>query len=99
MVASQAALKDNRVAVVLQMTGQMEALADSGEWERIEEISLRVRAAVMEVPEAERRALLLAVQRSMDKVTAGAREARQTVSDKIAELKRGQAAKKAYELR
>ena len=99
MVASQASLEENPVTVVLQMAGEMEALADAGEWERIEEIAVQLRAAVMNVPVAERSALLRAVQRSTDKVAAGAKQARQTVSDKISELRRGQVAKKAYELR
>ncbi|MGB5257961.1 MAG: hypothetical protein WBN07_11870 [Woeseiaceae bacterium] len=99
MVASQAALEENPVTVALQMAAEMEALADAGEWERIEEIAVQLRAAVMNVPVAERSALLLAVQRSTDKVAAGAKQARQTVSDKISELRRGQVAKKAYELR
>ena len=99
MVASQATLDDSPVAVVLQMLEQMESLAGAGEWERIEEIVRRLHAALMNVPEAERRPLLLAAQRSTENVAAGAKQARQTVSDKISELRRGQVAKKAYELR
>lgn len=99
MVANPAAVEENPATVVLQMAGQMEALAAAGEWERIEEISVQLRTAVMRVPEAERRPLLHAVQRSMDKVAAGAKQARQSVSDKLSELRRGQVAKKAYELR
>lgn len=99
MVASQAAVEENPKATVLQMTAHMEALADSGDWEHIEEVAARLCAAIMNVPEDERRPLLLAVQQSTDKVAAGAKQARQTVSDKIAELRRGQVAKKAYELR
>lgn len=99
MVASQAALEEKPDSIVLQMAEQMEAFAAAGEWERIEDLAVRLRAAVMKVPEAERRPLLLALQRSTENVAAGARQARTTVSGKISELRRGQVAKKAYELR
>lgn len=98
MVASRAVLEETPATIVLQMSEQMEALAVAGEWERIEDIAVRLRAVVMSVPVAERRSLLLAVQRSTDRVVAGAKQARNTVSGKISELRRGQVAKKAYEL-
>jgi hypothetical protein len=99
MVASQAVLEAQPVSIVLQLSEEMEALAAAGEWERIEDIAVRLRAAVMNVPEAERQPVLLAVQRSTENVAAGARQARQTVTGKISELRLGQVAKKAYELR
>jgi hypothetical protein len=99
MVASQAALEETPESMVLQMAEQMEALAAAGDWQRIEEIAVRLRVAVMHVPESERRAVLLAVQRSTEKIAVGAQQARQTVSGKLAELRLGQVAKKAYELR
>jgi len=99
MVASQAVLEAQPVSIVLQLSEEMEALATAGEWEQIEDVAVRLRAAVMNVPEAERRSVLLAVQRSTEKVAAGARQARQTVTGKISELRLGQVAKKAYELR
>lgn len=99
MVASQAVLEAQPVSTVLQLSEEMEALAAAGEWERIEDIAVRLRAAVMNVPEAERHPVLLAVQRSTENVAAGARQARQTVTGKISELRLGQVAKKAYELR
>jgi hypothetical protein len=77
----------------------MEALAAAGDWDEVEDVAVRLRRAVMDVPEASRRPAVLAVQRSIEKVAAGAKEARQTVTGKISELRRGQVAKKAYELR
>jgi len=99
MVANQAALEDAPASVALEMSQRMEALAEAGEWEQVEDIAVRLRVAVMDVPESERRAVLLAVQRSTEKVADGAQHARQTVSSKLSELRRGQVAKKAYELR
>jgi hypothetical protein len=99
MVASQASLQELPIADVMQLSEQMERLAAAGEWEQIERIASQLRAAVMNVPETERRAVLLAVQRSTQNVAAGARQAREDVSGKLSELRRGQVAKKAYELR
>ncbi|MGI9237621.1 MAG: hypothetical protein ACR2QZ_09505 [Woeseiaceae bacterium] len=85
--------------LVLDVAKEMEAHADAGDWDRIEVLTERLRALVMDVPDSERRAVLVAVQRSINNIAAGATDAKQTVSGKIAELKRGQVAKKAYELR
>ena len=99
MVASQTVLEEKPASVVLSLTAEMETLAAAGEWERIEDIAVRLRAAVMNVPDTERRPLLLAVQRSTENVAADAQKARETVTGKLSELRRGQVAKKAYELR
>jgi len=99
MVASQAAITVTPESIVSELSEQMEALAAAGDWEQVEEIAVRLRGAVLEVPEVDRRPVLLALQRSTEKVVAGARTARQTVTGKISELRLGQVAKKAYELR
>lgn len=99
MAANQAVLTETPESIVLEMSEHMEALAIAGEWDDIEDIAVRLRSAIMNVPEADRRPILIAVQRSTQKVAAEAQKARQTVTGKISELRRGQAAKKAYELR
>lgn len=99
MVANHAEIEDSAESVVLAMCERMESLAAAGDWDEVEDIVLRLRHAVLEVPEAERRPVVLAAQRSTTKVVAGAKIARQTVTAKISELRRGQVAKKAYELR
>lgn len=99
MVASQARLAETPESVVLQLSEHMEALASAGDWDEVEDIAVRLRSAVLNVPEADRRPIVLAVKRSTEKVSAEAQKARQTVTGKISELRRGQAAKKAYELR
>lgn len=99
MVASQAALEESPQSIVLRLSEQMEQLAAAGDWEPIEEILSRLPGIILAVPEAERRPVLLAVQRSTEKVSGGAQQARETVTGKISELRRGQVAKKAYELR
>lgn len=99
MVASQAIMTNSTATEALDIAKRMEAHAEAGDWDQIEVLAERLRTAVTDVPEAERRAVLIAVQRSIDNIAAGASRARQTVSGKIAELRRGQVAKKAYELR
>lgn len=99
MVASHAVIADTPESIVLEMSKRMETLAAAGDWDDVEDIATRLRSAVLEVPEADRRSVLLAVLRSTDKVADEAKTARQTVSAKIKELRLGQVAKKAYELR
>jgi len=99
MIAHPESLKRTAEATVMAMCARMEELAIAGDWDDVGEIAARLRTAVMDVPEADRRAVLLVVKRSTDKVEAGAKKARGNVTDRLSELRRGQAAKKAYELR
>jgi len=99
MVANQAAIGETPESKVLALSEHMEALAAAGDWDEVEDTAVRLRRAVMDVPEASRRPVVLAAQRSIEKVAAAAKNARRTVTGKISELRRGQVAKKAYELR
>ena len=81
-----------------QISERMHELASDGEWDEVESLAIELRRAVMTVAEADRRALILALQRNTAALAAGARAARKDVGGKISELRRGQAAKKAYEL-
>lgn len=101
MVASQAAMEQSRTGgtpaeIVLEMAASMEASAEHGEWDRVEEIAQRLRSAVMQVPEADRRGSLLAAQRSTEKVQALADSARHDVTGKLSDIRRGRDAAKAY---
>lgn len=78
---------------------QLESRAGAAEWDDVEALITRLRQAVMEIPAANRRRALLAAQRCVDKVLAGARSARHALSGRLGDLSRGKAAKKAYELR
>jgi len=85
-------------ATALQISERMQGLASDGKWDQIESLAVELQRAVMAVAESDRRPLLLALQRSTAAVTAEARDARKDVGGKISELRRGQVAKKAYEL-
>jgi len=99
MVASQADVKKSPESIALAMSGQIESLADAGNWGEIQDLLIRLHGIVMDVPEAERRSVLQAIQRSADTVAAKANNARQDVTSKLTDLRRGQAATKAYTLR
>ncbi len=99
MVASQAVLAESPEHVALALVEQMETLADAGEWEHIEDVAIRLRGAVMDIPEPERGPVLLAAQRCIKKVAAEAHNARRAITGEMHEIRKGQAAKKAYELR
>jgi len=85
-------------AAALEISERMHDLASDGEWDEIESLAVELRRAVMTVAESDRRPLLLALQRSTATVTAEAKAAREDIGGKISELRRGQVAKKAYEL-
>ena len=96
MVASHAVVQQDAARTVAEMSAAMEKHANEGDWERVEEIAVKLRVAVMDVPERLRRDALLAAQRSLDRVQLNARDARGEVADKLSALRRGEDARKAY---
>ncbi len=98
MVASQAVLAESPAHIALALVEQMETLATAGEWEHIEDVAIRLRGAVMDIPESERGPVLVAAQQCIDRVATEAFEARKAITGEMHEIRKGQAAKKAYEL-
>ena len=96
MVAHTAVVEGQAVADTAELTASMEAYASNGDWSRVEEIAVKLRAAVMQVPEAQRRGAITALQRSMEKVQTLAQDARTDVTGKLAALRRGRDATAAY---
>ena len=99
MQANRQPTAESAATIALQLAEQMRALAGGGEWDDIEPNPEQLKRAVMLVPLSERRPVLQALKRSTDSVAAEVKKARKDVTGKISELRRGQAAKKAYELR
>lgn len=99
MAATSAALREDPGAEALEMVEQMRALADAGDWVEVESLAVRLRGAVMQVPEARRRDVLVAVQRATKEIADKAEEARSDVTDRLSALRLGQRAAKAYEMR
>ena len=96
MVASQAAMQQNAAAGVAEFAAAIEAHATSGEWELVEELVARLRAAVMDVPEGQRRESLLLAQQALERVQSQAKDARSDVAEKLSAIRRGKDAARAY---
>ena len=97
MVASQAAMLETPESVVREMTEHMETLADAGDWAEVETLVVRLRGALLNVPEAERHAMLQLVRRSTDRIQQQAETARKDVGSKLSSIRRGREATEAYE--
>lgn len=97
MVASHAVVSETPDTHVMNMLQQMESLAAAGDWSELEDIVLRLRSTVLMVPEQDRRDVMIAMRRSTDKIARLATNARQEVTGRIASIRRGQAAAKAYD--
>ena len=96
MVASQAVMEQGPLGTVMELTAEMESFAAGGNWERVEQIAQRIRDAVMDVPDSQRREALVEAQRGMEQVRSLALDAKNDVTGKLAALKRGAHVRKAY---
>lgn len=96
MAASQSIVEQSPDTVASEMSERMEANAAAGDWQRVEEIAVRLRSVVMQVPVAKRRTILVAIRRSIDKVQSAAKNAHHDVTGKLSAIRRGQDATKAY---
>ena len=99
MAAKHALAPQSPESVVREMAEHMKKMAAAGDWAEVENIAIRLRSAVMDVPEGERRGLLMAVKSCCEKVAQEAEVARQDVSGRMSAIRRGKVATKAYELR
>ena len=86
-------------SVVLEMSEHMTMLAEAGDWEELERLAIRLRSVFTNVPESKRRGLVDTLQQRLTAVTREAKKARKDVSLELGQLRRGQMATKAYELR
>ena len=96
MAAAQETINASPADTALNMVSRMEALSADGKWDRVERLARRLNSAVLEVPERERRSLLLAVNRGFERVQTLALVARGELAEKLSELRRGRIATRAY---
>ncbi len=96
MVASEAVIQESPATGVAEVSAAMEAHATTGEWELVEELVARLRAAVMDVPEGQRRESLLVAQQALERVQSHAKDARGDVAEKLSAIRRGKDAARAY---
>lgn len=85
--------------VVLEMSEHMTALAAAGDWDELERLAVRLRAAVSGIPANRRRELMEKLQERLAILTEIARNARKDVSRELSHLRRGKVATRAYEMR
>ncbi len=97
MALSKAHTQESPESVVLEMTQHLQALAKDGAWDEVENLTVRLRGAVMSVPEDRRREAIHEVQRVTDKVLAEAEIAHRDLADRLSGLRRGQVATRAYQ--
>lgn len=81
----------------LRIAAKMAELAKVGQWDDVQQLAAEVQRAVMKVPAANRRQVILDIQRTTERVAAEAADARQEVTGKLQDLRRGQAATEAYQ--
>ena len=96
MVASQAAMQERPETVALEMAQSMAEHAGAGDWERVEELAVSIRSAIMQVPESRRRDVLLNVQRHLQHVNDMAEKYRGDIADRLSVIRRGRHAARAY---
>lgn len=96
MALNNARQAETPETVVMEMSQHLEALARDGDWDEVESLTVRLRGAVMNVPEDRRRAAIHEVQRVTDKVLAEAEIAHRDLADRLSGLRRGQVATRAY---
>lgn len=82
--------------VVFEMTQHLVTLARDGEWDEVESLTVRLRSAVMNIPEDRRREAIHEVQCVTEKVMAEAEIAHRHLADRLSGLRRGQLATRAY---
>jgi len=96
MAAMRAPSNSTHSATALQLCENMRTLASTGDWQKVEEFAIKLRTAVLKVPESERRETILAIRRSTDKVQALAMRERSAIAGKLSALHRGRDATRAY---
>lgn len=97
MVASKAAMTEDPGTVVREMSEHIESLLAKGDWSEVDNMLVRLRGALLKVPEAERREFLIAAQLSTEKIAAEAEKVREALTDRLSTIKRGRRARNAYE--
>ena len=96
MAANQAMIDASPAEIAVDMMARMEALAASSEWSRVEQLAVRLKSAVLDVPENERQSVAVAIAHSLERVQTIALVSHGEVKEKLSEIHRGRAATRAY---
>ncbi len=96
MVANRATAQGNPGQMARDMASNMEELAAKGQWSGVEQVVVRLRSVVLEVPEQERREVMEFVNYCLERVRTKALTSRGEVTGKLSEIRRGRDATRAY---
>ena len=96
MVANQATIEASPGDLALDIVSRMEALAADGEWNRVEQLAVRLKSVILEIPENERQPLVVAVKRHFERVQTRALVSCSELKEKLSEIRRGRIATRAY---
>ena len=94
MVANRAHVQGS--TVVTKILSDMEAFAERQEWDHVEDTAAKLRHALLQVPEQERRDAVLQVRRALERIREQAQQARDEVTDRLSAVRRGRDAARAY---
>ena len=96
MVANRATAEGSPGQLARDMAKNMEELAANGQWSGVEQVVVRLRSVVLEVPEQERREVMEFVNYCLERVRTKALSSRGEVTGKLSEIRRGRDAARAY---
>ncbi len=96
MQLSQPLIQQSPRETAIDMSNEMLALANAGEWAQVETVAVMLRSAIMNVPEGERAEIVELAQQTIETVQAIADGARGDVMSRLKAIRRGQNAARAY---
>lgn len=96
MGANQANIESSPADIAMDLMARMESLAESGDWNRVERLAVRLRNTVLEVPESERQACVVSISHCLERLQVKVLVARGEVTEKLSDIRRGQLATRAY---
>jgi len=96
MHASQPLIQQSPRDTAMDMADEMLKLAERGDWEQLEHVTVMLRSAIVKVPEDERVQTVVAVQAITRQVRELAEQSRGDVMSRLKAIRRGQSAARAY---
>ncbi len=96
MHASQPLIQQSPRDTAMDMADEMLKLAERGDWEQLEHVTVMLRSAIVKVPEDQRVQTVVAVQAITRQVRELAEQSRGDVMSRLKAIRRGQNAARAY---
>lgn len=96
MLAHRAEVAAGPQKDAMELVQLMESAAERQEWERAEKFAVQVKSALLRIPESERAAVVITLNKVLERVRAAALSSRAEVLEKLSEIRRGRDAQRAY---